>query len=395
MYFCINNPYNIYFMFSLKKSKVLFILFVFLGFFNSCKKEALKMPPSMQAPFIVVENKDVPIYKEFAAQTFGDLDIVLTARVEGILTGIHFKEGQQVKKGQLLYTIDPLEYDTKVDQVRGQVATAESSLVNAEEELNRIRPLAAMNAVSKRELDAAVAKAKAARSNVVSVKANLKNQQIERSYCNILSPVDGVIGISNARIGDYISRLGTSSKLNMVSKLDKVRVRFAVSEAGYLRFQKDKKNTDDITDLELLLSDGSVHPHKGKLNFSDASIDPTTGTITLEAQFPNPDRTLRSGQFSKVRVMVDIEKNAVVIPQKAITEMQGIYQVNAIDTKNKIEVRVVEVGPKVGVDWVITKGLKAGDRVAIIGSLFIQPGATVLPITYVAEQTNTNSTQPK
>ncbi|MGL2993028.1 efflux RND transporter periplasmic adaptor subunit [Flavobacterium sp. TSSA_36] len=368
-----------------KKSIALFFVFVFLV---SCNKKESQAPPPIPAPFITVVAKDVPIYKEFAAQTFGDLDIVLTARVDGILTGIHFTEGQKVKKGQLLYTIDPLEYETKVEQVKGQVATSQSNFVNAEEELKRIRPLVDMNAVSKREYDAAVAKSKAARSNLESTQAALRNQQLERSYCNIMSPIDGVIGISNARVGDYISRMGNSSKLNTVSRLDKVRVRFTISEAEFLEYRKKKslsKNSNE-NDIELLLSDGSVHPYKGVLNFSDAKIDPTTGTMTIETTFPNPENNLRSGQFSKVRALIENQRNAIAIPQKAVTELQGIYQVLVIDNENKIQVRIVEVGTKVGEDWVITKGINAGDKVAITGSMFIQPGSVVTPVPYTSEQ---------
>ena len=369
------------------KPNFFWVLIVFLSLFSSCKKEEKQAPPPIPAPFITVVAKDVPIYKDFAAQTFGDLDIVLTARVDGILTGIHFKEGERVRKGQLLYTIDPLEYDTKVEQVKGQVATSQSNLANADEELKRIRPLADMNAVSKRELDAAVAKAKAARSNYESTQASLRNQQLERSYCNILSPIDGVIGISNARGGDYISRIGNSSKLNTVSRLDKVRVRFTISEAEFLDYRKKKSLSKDnaANDIELLLSDGSVHPYKGVLNFADAKIDPTTGTMTIETTFPNPDNNLRSGQFSKVRALIENQKGAIAIPQKAVTELQGIFQVFVIDNENKIQVRIVEVGAKVGQDWVINKGLNVGDKVAIVGSLFIQPGSVVTPVPYSPE----------
>ncbi|CAM2740336.1 membrane fusion protein, multidrug efflux system [Flavobacterium succinicans] len=367
-----------------KKSIVLFFSFVFLV---SCNKKENQAPPPIPAPFITVVAKDVPIYKEFAAQTFGDLDIVLTARIDGILTGIHFTEGQRVKKGQLLYTIDPLEYETKVEQMKGQVATSQSNFVNAEEELKRIKPLVDMNAVSKREYDAAVAKAKAARSNLESTQAALRNQELERSYCNILSPIDGIIGISNARVGDYISRMGSSSKLNTVSRLDKVRVRFTISEAEFLEYRKKNSLSSDnkANDIELLLSDGSVHPYKGVLNFSDAKIDPTTGTMTIETTFPNPENNLRSGQFSKVRALIENQRNAIAIPQKAVTELQGIYQVLVIDKENKIQVRIVEVGTKVGEDWVITKGINAGDKVAITGSMFIQPGSVVTPVPYVTE----------
>ncbi|MFH6997798.1 efflux RND transporter periplasmic adaptor subunit [Flavobacterium sp. FlaQc-57] len=378
---------------ALKLPKFTLPLFFILTFFISCKKEEQKAPPPMQAPFVTVKTEDVPIYKDFAGQTFGELDIELIARVDGILTGIFFKEGQKVKKGQLLYTIDPLEYETKVEQVRGQVAAAQSTLANADEELKRIRPLAEMNAVSKRELDAAVAKDKAARSNYASVQASLKNQQIERSYCNIKSPIDGVIGLSNARLGDYITKLGNSSRLNVVSKLDKVRVQFTVSESDYLKYQKRTKEGERITDLQLILSDGSIHPEKGTLNFSDTKIDPTTGTVTIEAQFPNPDGTLRSGQFGKVRVLIRTEKDAIVIPQKAVTELQGMFQVSVIDNQNVIQTRVVEVGPKTGIDWIITKGLKPDEKVAIIGNQFIQPGSKVVPVPYVPDTKQIASSQ--
>lgn len=371
---------------ALKLPKPTLLIFIFLTVFVSCKKEEQKAPPPMQAPYIVVKTEDVPIYKDFAGQTFGDLDIELIARVDGILTGVYFKEGQKVKKGQLLYTIDPLEYETKVEQVRGQVAAAQSNLVNADEELKRIRPLADMNAVSKRELDAAVAKDKAARSNYVSMLASLKNQEIERSYCNIRSPIDGVIGLSNARLGDYITKMGNASRLNMVSKLEKVRVQFTVSESDYLKYQKRTKEGEEIKDLQLILSDGSIHPEKGTLNFSDTKIDPTTGTVTIEAKFPNPDGTLRSGQFGKVRVLIRTEKDAIVIPQKAVTELQGLFQVSIIDAKNTIEIRMVEVGQKTGTDWIITKGLKPNEKVAIIGNQFIQPGSKVIPVAYVEEK---------
>ena len=371
---------------ALKLPKTTFPILLFFAIFSSCKKEPPKAPPPMQAPFVTVKSEDVPIYKDFAGQTFGDLDIELIARVDGILTGIHFKEGQRVKKGQLLYTIDPLEYDTKVEQVRGQVAASQSALANADEELKRIRPLADMNAVSKRELDAAVAKEKAARSNYSSMQASLKNQQIERSYCDVRSPIDGVIGLSNARLGDYITRIGNDAKLNTVSKLEKVRVQFTVSESNYLQYQKQLKAGERITDLQLILSDGSIHSQKGTLNFSDTKIDPTTGTVTIEAQFPNPDGTLRSGQFAKVRVLLRTQKDAIVVPQKAVTEIQGLFQVSIIDAKNTIQTRMVEVGQKIGVDWIITKGLEANEKVAIIGNQFIQPGSTVVPVPYVADK---------
>ncbi|MGL2987918.1 efflux RND transporter periplasmic adaptor subunit [Flavobacterium sp. RSSA_27] len=377
----------LYYRYYLKTTLVLLGLFI-LG---SCGKKEQQAPPPLSAPFITITPKDVPIYKEFAGQTFGDLDIELTARVDGILTAIHFTEGQKVSKGQLLYSIDPLEYNTKVEQIKGQVASSQSALVNAEEELKRIKPLADMNAVSKRELDAAVARAKAAKSNLESVTATLKNQQLERSYCDIISPIDGVIGISNVRVGDYISRLGNNAKLNTVSRLSQVRVRFTISESEFLDYRKkvDLTAKKEQSNMELLLSDGSTHPYKGRLSLTDAKIDPTTGTMTIECIFPNPNNILRAGQFSKVRTMVENQHNAIAIPQKAVTEIQGIFQVLIIDKENKIQNRIVEVGQKVGKEWTILKGLQSGDRVAIVGSLMYQPGTVVTPVPYVEKENNT------
>ncbi len=371
--------------------KKVFFLFVLLVTIISCKNNEQKAPPVIEIPFITVENNDVPIFQDFAAQTYGELDIDLVARVDGILTGIYFKEGQKVSKGQLLYTIDPMEYKAKVDIAKGRMEAAKSNLVNAQEELNRIRPLAKMNAVSIRDLDASVAREEAAQSNFESASAALKNQEIILSYCSIHSPINGVIGMSLAREGNYISKFGVTSKLNTVSDLDNIRARFVISETVYLNYQKTKKEVDKITDLSLILSNGSIHPHKGTLNFSDARIDVTTGTITIETQFPNPDLTLRSGQFSKVRVLVKTEKDAIVIPQKAISEMQGLFQVRVVTPDNKTEIKVIEVGPKVGTNWLVTKGLTVGDKVAIVGSLFIPPGATIAPVPYSETETKQNN----
>ncbi|MBU3680829.1 MAG: efflux RND transporter periplasmic adaptor subunit [Flavobacterium sp.] len=362
---------------------------------TACKKEAApEKSVAMQAPFVTVEAADVPIYSEYAAQTAGDIDLDLVSRVDGTLTGIHFKDGQFVKKGQLLYTIDPLPFETQVEQVRGQVAMAQSRLANAQEELNRIKPLAEMNAVSKRELDAATADLEAAKANYKSAKASLQNQQLEKSYCQIKAPMDGIIGISKVNLGDYINRMGATSKLNTLSKLDVVSAKFTVSETQYLQHLKALKAGDKnaFDQVELVLSDGSVHPHKGKLDYADNRIDPSTGTMTIKAGFPNPDKTLRSGQFCKVRFASHTEKNALVVPQKAVTEMQGIFQVNTLNDKNVLELKIVEVGSKVGENWVITKGLNSGDRVAVIGNQFLQPGVPVVPVPYVAEPL-TKSTQ--
>lgn len=346
------------------------------------KKEAVMAPPTV--PYVAVKVQDVPVYQEFVGQTLGQADIDIQARVEGEVTGIHFKEGSTVKKGQLLYTIDPMEYDAKVAQGRAQLAEAQSMMANAEADLKRIRPLAAMNAVSQRELDACIAKDGAARSRVDAARAILANQELERSYCNIVAPIDGIIGISKVKVGDIAGSGITRSVLNTISSTGTMRVRFSVSETNYLKFREELKNSATPVDpnnmeTELILVDGSVYPQKGKLNFSDRGVDPSTGTMTIEASFPNPEGSLRPGQFVRIRFVTGLLKNAMLVPQRAVQEMQGIFQVFVISKENTLSMKAVEPGIKIKGDWVV-KNLDASDRVALLGTQFIRAGSPVKPV---------------
>jgi membrane fusion protein (multidrug efflux system) len=357
---------------------------ILVSLFSACeeKKEAATAPP--EVPFTKVKVQDVPVYQEYVGQTLGQADIDIQARVEGEVTGIHFKEGSTVKKGQLLYTIDPMEYDAKVAQGRAQLAEAESLMANAESDLKRIRPLAAMNAVSQRELDACVAKEGAARSRVDAALAVLSNQKLERSYCNIVAPIDGIIGISKVKVGDIAGSGITRSVLNTISSTSTMRVRFSVSESNYLKFREELKNSATPIDpnnmeTELFLVDGSIFPQKGKLNFSDRGVDPSTGTMTIEASFPNPEGSLRPGQFVRIRFITGVLKNAMLIPQRAVREMQGIFQVFVINKENTLTMKAVEPGIKIKGDWVV-KNLDAADRVALLGTQFIRAGSPVKPV---------------
>jgi membrane fusion protein, multidrug efflux system len=313
-------------------------------------------------------------------QTLGGSDIQIMARVQGYLTGIHFKEGSQVKKGQLLYTIDPLPYQTNVDQAKGQLAEALAMFAQAESDLERIKPLAKINAVSQRDLVAAQAKYDAAVARKQSGEAIVRNAQIELGYAYITSPLDGIIGISQAQEGDFVGTVGLRL-LNTVSNNTTIRVRFSVTEAEYIDFRKRVTNKENFDwTVDMVLGDGSLHPQKGIINFANREIDPSTGTLTLEATFPNADGILRPGQFAKVRFVIETRKDAMLVPLRAVTELQGNYMVNVITAENKVEVKMVKAGSKFGEYWIIESGLNPTDKVALIGNMALKANTVVTPV---------------
>jgi membrane fusion protein (multidrug efflux system) len=368
-----------------------FLSFLLVFFFlNACNKKTTSQKKPITIQYVVPVKKDIPIYKEYVGQTYGKSDVQVVARVEGIITSMHYKEGEFIQKGKLLYTIDPLQYKTKVDEAQGALDQAQSEFVNAQENLKRIKPLAEMKAVSQRELDEAIARVNSANAKVQSMKASLKNQNIRLDYCHVLAPVSGVIGISPVKVGDYISPLNGKSTLNTISDVSEMRIRFSITENEYLNYTQSLKGKDTLTNnqlnqLELWLSNGEMYPYKGKINFKDRSIDPTTGAMTIESTFPNPEKLLIPGLYVKVRIQVQNLKETIAIPQRAVKEIQGMYQVNIINDKNELELRIVKVGDRVGDDWIIWSGLKGNERVAILGSNFLVPGTVVDPLLVVKD----------
>ena len=357
----------------------------------SCKSKEQAEQKAPEVPVAPVVVKDVPLTQEYVGQTLGATDIQINARVQGFLTGIFFKEGSKVKKGQLLYTIDPLPYQAKVEQAKGQLAQAEATLVQAKSDLDRIVPLAKINAVSQRDLVAAQGKYDAAVGGKEAATAFLKNAEIELGYARITSPIDGVIGISQYEIGDLVGTIN-SRYLNTVSDTKSVRVRFSISENEYLDFRKrltkEEREKMDWT-VEMILSDGTVHPEKGMINLANRQIDPATGTLTMEAGFPNPDELVRPGQFAKVRFIIEVRKGAMLVPQRAVTELQGTYQVYVVGSDNKISIKMVQAGQRFGEYWVIDSGLEPTDKVALLGNTAIRPNTIVTPVP-VNTETKTN-----
>ena len=352
-----------------------------------CEPEAPPAPPPMEIAVLEVEPRSVPIYFDMIGQTSGSVDIPIRARVDGVLEEMLFREGRAVEKGQLLYVIDPTPYQSQVVEAQGRLAEARTLLAKAESDLERIRPLAEMDAVSQQDLDAAVAQYEAAQASEQSAAAQVEQAEIQLGYTRIHSPIDGLIGITEAKVGEYVGRNPNPVVLNFVSQTDPIRVRFSINEREYLRVSRqfaENVRTEEQLDaqpanLQLILADGSFHEHRGKIVNFDAAIDPTTGTLTLEADFPNPDRVVLAGQFARVRGQADERSDALVVPQRAVMEVQGLYQLAVVGDDGIVEIRQVQMGPQIDDEWVVDSGLQAGEQVALEGLQRLRPGTQVVP----------------
>lgn len=364
-----------------KNYLLLAILSVFMML--SCKKETAPEMKPLEISITEVLQQDVRLESEYTGQTFGQSDIQINPRVDGIIESLNFKEGGLVTKGQLLYTIDPLPYQAKVNEAEGALAADEARLAKTKSDYDMMVPLAKMNAVSQRELIAAKSAYNASIAAISASKASLQNARLSLGYCRVLAPISGLIGISKVRVGDYV-RPGAVSVLNTVSDLGDVRVRFTMSEQEYLRIFREINKKDSSLkgagqSVSLKLSDGSMYPQTGKVSFADRQVDPTTGAMTFEAAFPNPDKLLRPGQYVKIGVVTDVRKEALVIPQRAVIEMQGIYQVYVLGDSSKVHMQIVKPGPSYKDGYVVEEGLKSGDKIALGGTSLLKNGSVITP----------------
>ncbi len=366
------------------RSSILLFLTV-LVFLSSCKDKEVQQAPPPEIKVVEVIQKEIPIFKEYVGQVHGFKDIPIRARVDGYLMGIHFKEGFGVKKGQLLYTIDPQPYQAKVAEAMGQLAKAKTELVRAENELNRIKPLAEMKAVSESDLDASLAEQGAAKASVEAAEASLRLAKINLGYTHLKSPIRGLIGKTLAKEGEYVGRDPNPVILNTVSRIDNIRVEFFLTESEYLHFyrqiEKDvEKGKREKVDLELILADGSLHKYKGKIDFIDRNVDPTTGAILIQASFPNPEKLIRPGQYAKVKALVEIAENALIIPQRCVKELQGKYSAYIVNNENKVEIRNLEIAGFYQDFYIISEGIEVGEKIIFEGIQKVAPQMEVKPI---------------
>ncbi len=354
-------------------------------FVAACGDAEPPAPPPLEIPVVQVIQRDQPITLEMVGQTLGSVDIPIRARVEGVLESMDFAEGRAVKQGELLYTIDPQPFEAKVVEAKGRLAEARTGLTKARADLGRIKPLAEMNAVSQQDLDAAVAQYEAAIGATQAAGARVEQAEIELGYTRIHSPIDGRIGISEAKVGEFVGKPPNPVVLNFVSQTDPIRVRFAIDERRYLKFARKliemsaKGEERQREGLDLILADGTMHKYRGHIVATDAAVNPTTGTFTLEADFPNPNSLVLAGQFARVRAVVETRKDALLIPQRCISELQGIFRVFVIGQDGTVELRRVQPGPKIAQLQIVESGLGPGERVALEGLLRLKAGMEVDP----------------
>ena len=355
----------------------------------SCsEKEAIKPPPPPPVITVVVtQEQEVPIYQEFVGQIYGFKDIAIRARVEGFLEEIHFKEGSRIPKDTLLYTLESQQFEADVAAKMSRVAEAQTMLAKAESDLKRIKPLAEAKAVSESDLDAAVAQHEASIESVKAAEANLRAAKIQLAYTKIYSPIYGIIGKTKAKVGDFVGRSPNPVILNTVSRIDTVLVEFFITETQYLLLARRYPSLNDeaeqgekADDLELILADGSLYENEGKVDFVDREVDPTTGAMLVQASFPNPEELLRPGQFARVKAKAMVVKDGILIPQRCVSELQGLYNVYVVDDSNKVKERDVKAGPKVKQFWLILEGLKPGEKVVYEGLQKVKDGVIVNPI---------------
>lgn len=355
---------------------------------GSCTEEIKQIAPPTAVSVIKVVQTDLPIYREFVGSIYGYKDIPIRARVEGFLESIDFEEGTRITKGQLLYTIDSQPFMAEVAASQSVVAEAETKLVNAENELARYIPLADSKAVSESDVDAAQATRDAAVANLHAAQANLEMSQINLSYATMYSPINGIIGKTSARVGEYVGKDPNPVILNTVSRLDTVRVQFFLTEAQYLTVVKayiNEKKTDPATREEdhvrtpvsLRLSDGSTYEHTGLIDFVDRNIEASTGAILIQASFQNPNRILRPGLYAKVKLQLSLAEDAIIIPQRCVNETQGTFSVMVLTDSNTVQSRQINMGEKVNDSWEVTSGLEKGEQIIYEGLQKVRSGSKV------------------
>ncbi len=352
------------------------------------KAEGQTNAPLPEVEVAAVTQKDIPVYQEYVASMDGMINATILAQVQGYLIRQNYLEGSFVRKGALLFEIDPRPYEASVDVSRAVLARHEAVLNTARSTLNRILPLAAANAVSQKDKDEAQGRVDAAEAQVLASRAELRKAELELSFTKISSPIDGIVGAAQAQIGDLV---GTpqSRELTTMSAVNPIKVYVPISEQQYLlTAEKAKKgqNQDAQAQFDLLLTDGSTWPHKGKFGFADRQVDPQTGTIRVAILFPNPDNILRPGQYAKVKALMAEQKGALLVPQRAVGELQGNYQVAVVGDDDTVKIRSVKVGERIGDMWVIQDGVQPGERVVAEGIQKVREGLKVSPKPYAPKQ---------
>jgi RND family efflux transporter MFP subunit len=369
-----------------KRGRGLFVIgagVVIAGFTNGCGKQAVQAPPPVDVQVAAVEQRDVPVTREWIGSLDGSVNAQIRAQVSGYLLKQDYKEGSVVAKGDPLFEIDARPLEAALAQSNAQLAQAQAQLGKADLDVKRYTPLARDKAISQEELDDAVQTRLVAEAQVASARAAVDQARLNLDFTRVVSPVDGIAGLVQAQIGDLVGP--ATGILTTVSTVDPIKAYFPISEQAYLEFRRREPDAPSIpkgTEFQLVLSDGTIYPLKGEFFAIDRQVDTNTGTLRVAALFSNPKGLLRPGQFARVRAVVNVEKDALLVPSRALTELQGSYQLATLDTANTVHIVTVKIGPQAGSQTVVETGLHPGDRVVVEGIQKVREGAVVNPLPF-------------
>ena len=367
--------------FSVLARPVLALLPIAIFFAAGCgKPNAASAVPSPEVEVASVVQKDVPIFNEWVATLDGYVNAQIQAQVTGYVIQQTYKEGSFVRKGQLLFQIDPRPFQALLDQANAQLALTQAQLGKTEMDVDRDTPLAKERAIAQSQLDNDVQANRAAKAAVKAAEAQVEQAQLNLDFTNIKSPVDGIAGIAQVQIGNLVN---PTTVLTSVSQINPIKAYFSISEQEYLHYaerinaETQKSAPTNGPPFDLILADGSVYPYRGTGLLTNRQVDVTTGTIQVVCSFPNPQNLLRPGQFGRLRAAPDIRRDALLVPQKAVSELQGTYQLAVVGTEDKVSIRAVKLGERVGPMWIVETGVKPGELVIVEGLQKVQNGSTV------------------
>ena len=356
---------------------LLYASWVALALIAGCSaKEEKPAPPPLGVTIAPVVQKDVPIRQEWVGTMVGNVDAEIRPKVEGFLLTRLYTEGSYVEKGQPMFQLDKRQAQAAVEQATGNLERARAALSQAQIDVRRFTPLVAQRAVSQAELDKATSSERAASATVDADQAALDNAKLNLGWTTVTSPISGIAGVAKVGIGDLITPVAV---MTTVSTVNPIYVDISIAEQDYMRFQRNKPSQSKQQNLELILGDGTVYPHRGSVRFVNREVDSRTGTIQVRGEFPNPGNVLRPGQYARIRAITELRKAAFLIPQQSVSELQGVYQVGVVGSDNKVTIKTVKLGPQFGDMWVVESGLQAGENVIVDGLQRVKTGATVAP----------------
>ena len=374
---------------SAKRLNLIGTLMLSLAISAGCSSTTEKpAPPPPGVTVTPVLQKDVSLRQEWVGTMLGNVDADIRPKVEGFLLTRLYQEGSYVQKGRPMFQLDRRQAQAAVEQAQGKLERAHAALMQAQIDVRRYTPLVAQKAVSQAELDKATSSERAATAEMEADQAVLDNANLNLGWTTVTSPISGIAGIAKVGVGDLMT---PSTVMTTISSVDPIYVDVSIAEQDYLRFKRRDTGQKAGQNLELILGDGTVFPHRGRALVVNREVDSRTGTIQVRGEFPNPGYVLRPGQYARIRAVTELRKSALLIPQQAVSELQGIYQVGVVAADNKVEIKSVKLGPQTGDMWVVESGLEAGQNVVVDGLQRIKSGMTVAPTPFKDTQTNTPS----